>query len=158
MNKRCIVNFSKGSWYERGQKRLEQSLRTHQFKGDMFSFKDENQINSPKHDIIPYAFKIYAIEKAVNRGYTSILWCDSSLYAIKPLEPIFDHIEEYGHMFFWDGWNCAQWTHDKMLMASNLSRDEAEKIPQMLSGFLGLDLTKEKSLIFLRKWKTFFPE
>jgi hypothetical protein len=157
MKKRCIINFAKGTWYPRGQQRLIKSLETQIFKGDMFAFKDEKQIPSLTHQEAPYAFKIAAFEKALARGYESILWCDSALYAIRPLEPIFDYIEEHGHMFFWDGWDCAQWTNDKMLNYFNLSRDQAQKISQILACFIGLDLTNEKTKEFLKQWKESIP-
>jgi len=157
MKKRCVINFAKGGSYLLGQKRLYESLNAQSFKGDMFAFKDESKIPAPTHQEAPYAFKLAAFESVAAKGYESILWCDSAIYAIRPLDPLFEYIETHGHLFFWDTWNCAQWTNDKMLNYFNINRDEAEQISQILACVIGLDLTNPQTKNFLIDWKKSIP-
>lgn len=151
---RAVVNFAKpgawpNTWYPRGQARLQQSLKDTGWTGGAFCFNDERQVNSPSHNVLPYAFKVGALNHALKEGYTSLLWCDASVWAIKPLEPIFEHIEKHGYIFFMAGFNCAQWTNDRCLQILSVTRDEAEKMPMFMALCFGLDLTHARTRLFL---------
>jgi hypothetical protein len=151
MKKHCIINFARGAWYPRGQTRLIQSLRDTQFDGDLYCWNNEQQIAMPPHEMMPYAFKIGAFNHVADLGYRKILWCDAAVFAIKPVTPIFDHIEKHGHLFFQSGFNCAQWTSDTCLKACGVTRDEAEKMPMYMACCMGLDLDNPRSAEFLRR-------
>lgn len=125
MNKRCIVNVATGEFYCKMQKRLIDSfipsvdaihlvrgvnengtfigdvVRRYgsPFKGiDLIAFNDCLPPGSRPHSESPYGFKVHAIKKAYEMGYTSILWLDSPAYAVKEdISPIFDKIEKEGY-------------------------------------------------------------
>ena len=155
--KSCIINFAKGEKYILGQHRLKDNLKFVNFEGDFLGFNNEIEINAPLHTESPYAFKVKAFQYAMNMGYQHILWCDSSVFPIKPVNCIFDYIETHGHIFYWDGWNCAQWTNDRMLNYFNLTRNNAINIPQIYACFMGLNLKNKQSLIFLEEWEKAIP-
>ncbi len=153
---RCVVNFAKAApwpnaWYPAGQKRLQRSLQDVGWKDGALFFNNELQVNSPSHNVAPYAFKMGCLNEAVKQGYTTLLWADASVFAIKPIEPIFEHIEHHGHIFFMAGFNCAQWTNDRALDILGVTRDEAEKMPMYMALCFGLDLRKDRSRIFLER-------
>ena len=151
MSKRCAVNFADSGWYLLGQARLRQSLIDHGFSGGVLLFQSADQLGCPPHSEVPYAFKAAAINRAVSAGYTTVLWCDASVWAVNPLDVLFEQIEQEGHVFFLNvGHNCAQWTSDACLAQMQFSRDEAEKIPQLDAKCMGFNLANARSAEFLR--------
>jgi len=91
MNKTVVVNFANGKgWYLKGQQRLKDSLGYSDKLVDFVGFTSETEVGSPPHESNPYAFKIYTIERVKSMGYSKILYVDSSVYAIKSIEPVID--------------------------------------------------------------------
>ena len=140
MNKSCVVNFANGAWYPRGQQRLYQTIMQHtdrSYPFDFLAINNYDDIQCPRHDQLPYAFKYKSVEKAAAMGYVNILWLDCSMYAIKAIDPIFRHLEKYGYAVTWSEFNNAQWTNDAMLEHFSMSRDDAEKTRHIYSGCIG---------------------
>lgn len=104
---------------------------------------------SPRHGECHYAFKVYAVLEAARRGYTSILWCDSSCSAFAPLTPMWERIERDGHVLIDDANSCGQWSSDHCLTTFEITRDEAMNIRLMCGTCFGFDLTYERSRTFL---------
>lgn len=154
MNKRCIVSFAnaRGNYYK-AMERLQDSLAGNFTTGDFFGFRDEESIGAPSHFDSPYGFKIYAIEHVIELGYTSILWLDSSVYAIKPIDHLFDIIEKEGYLMQEAGAYVGEWTNDRTLDYFDLSRDKAMTMTMYgNAGLLGLDLTSETAQSFFNSW------
>jgi hypothetical protein len=136
--KQCIVSFADGTGsYRKKLQRLEQSMKGN-FSGDLLLFTDYKEIGSPRHDEIPYAFKPYAIQKAIDLGYEQILWCDSPIYAKQNIQPVFDHIEEHGYVFFDNiGYSLGDYTNDKTLNHFNITREDSWKIKMIMACCMG---------------------
>jgi hypothetical protein len=152
--KRVIVSFSnhRGRYLE-NMARLGDSLKVN-FDGDFLGFVGENTVGAPPHLENPYAFKIYCIDKAIDEGYTQILWLDSSCFAIKNVKPIFDEIDKAGYIMQEAGHWVGTWTNDFTLNYFGISRDEAMLMPCYgNAGFLGLDLENEIAEEFYYTWK-----
>jgi|SRR5579863_3391438 len=152
--KNAIVSFANSTnYYINGLARLNESLRLN-FDGDFLGFIGENTIGAPPHWQNPYAFKIYAIQKALEAGYTKILWLDSSVFAIKPVQPIFDEIGKDGFIFQDSGHWLGHWTSDRVLDYHGITRDSAMEIRMIgNAGFLGLDYDNEQARQFFSRWK-----
>ncbi len=84
--KRVVVNLATDK-YVNSRERLYKSLDEY-WGGDRLMFVDEREIGAPLHTDCPYGFKVYAIEKAIEYGYTTVLWIDSSVYPIKDITPV----------------------------------------------------------------------
>lgn len=114
MNNRCIVNVATGKFYCKQQERLRASLKNidavyyngscNSFSNscepgiDLMLWTDQLPPGSKPHSESPYGFKVHAIKYAYERGYTSILWLDSSAHAVKEdVSPIFEKIEKEGY-------------------------------------------------------------
>lgn len=154
MNKCAIISFcnNRGA-YRAGMERLRQSL-IGKVDADFLGFDGEESIGAPKHEDNPYAFKIYAIEKAFEMGYRQILWLDSSVFAIKNLTPIFDEIEKNGFIFQEAGHYLGNWSSDKQLEYFGITRNEAMEMPMIgNAGFLGLNFTKRICCLFFDQWR-----
>ena len=144
--------------YVKGIARLSDSLR-HNFDGDFLAFIGEETVGAPLHTDNPYAFKIYCIEKAIKAGYDQILWLDSSVFAIAPVQPVFDHILETGFAIQDSGHWLGQWANDRSLEYFDITRDQAMEIRMIgNAGFLGLNMLYAGSQKFFQSWKDAMQE
>lgn len=116
---------------------------------------------SPSHLDTPYAFKAYAIRDALRQGAQTVLWMDASVLPIRPLEPLWQLIEEQGYWFSLNlpcnnltapAWNCGQWTCDSALEPLEITREEAFGIPHVIGTAFGLDLRDSHAQLFFDKY------
>jgi hypothetical protein len=135
-----IISCGVGGWYGVGVERLERSLIHHGYAGDMLLYKDQYPILSPTHQQNPYAFKVWLFREAMEKGYTRILWLDSSFWCIRNPHEIFDTINDKGVFAFRSGYNCAETCTDELLDYVGISRDEAEQLPEIATGAVGLNM------------------
>lgn len=154
INKQCVVTLAtRKNNYIHSLARLVESLR-YNWPGHLMAFIGEDTCGAPLHEENPYAFKIYAIEKALEAGYTQILWVDSSCFAIQPIQPVFDHIAEHGYIMQDAGHMVGTWANDRTLKYFDLTRDEAMDIRCYgNAGFLGLDFETKDAREFFHAWK-----
>jgi len=152
MKKTAIVNLSTKE-HHKGQTRLKHSLQG-RFDGQVFLFDSEYFLpGCPKHSDNPYAFKIYAIEYARMYGYDQILWLDASVFAIKPVQPIFDWIEKNGLFMEEAGHLVGSWCPENVREYFKISRTSANNMPMFSAGFTGIDFTNPAGLKFFELWK-----
>lgn len=107
---------------------------------------------SPTHAQNPYAFKLYAINEAVQAGHTSILWLDSSIIPVSSLGPLWERIETEGHYLWRSGFSVAQSCNDRCLAHFGITRDEAETMPEVAAGVVGLNLLRLPPTALLDQW------
>lgn len=152
-NKQCIISFATLTGnYIHGISRLSESLRNN-FDGDFLAFIGEATCGAEPHADNPYNFKIHCIQRAIDAGYEKILWLDSSCFAIRPIQPIFDHIAEHGYIMQDAGHYIGTWTNDRALDWFAYSRDEAMQIKMYgNAGFLGLDFSNPTAQCFFEQW------
>jgi hypothetical protein len=165
---RAIVNVAidgdgmPGTYYSDAQKRLYQSLAdAGGCKGSGWGCTWTNHYppGSEPHPAVPYHFKQMAMQQAANLGYMHLLWLDAVMVAVKPIEPIFQQIEEQGY-FLWQHaiGTVGEWTSDACLKALNVSRGAAFEMPMLCSGVFGYSLMhpvgKELHEKFLRTTPT----
>jgi hypothetical protein len=142
MSKSAIVSLAtKNSNYVNGLARLSNSLRDNSDGVDFLGFIHECSVGAPLHSEHPYAFKVHAIQKAIDAGYTRILWLDVSAYAVAPVQPLFDIITEQGYWFEGAGCWLGEWCNDKTLEYYHLTRDQ--EIPMVQSGFMGFNIAHD---------------
>lgn len=150
---KAIINFATGH-YIKGQDRLRKSLTDVGFDGDFMGWNHEDQIGSPLHKNNPYAFKVYAFERAIDKGYKKILWVDASIWAVKPLDPIWDCLDERGYVKQYAGHLVGTWANDASLAHFGITRDEAMKMEMHGNGgFFALDFDIPIAKEFFEKWK-----
>lgn len=139
-NRPLIISAGIGGWYSAGIDRLQRSLIFHGCAADIMFYKDVLPPNSPTHAENPYAFKIYAFMEAIRRGYKVIMWLDCSFWAVKNPHHLFDIIYDNGVFAFRSGYNCAQTCPDNLLAEMGVTRDEAENLPEIATGMVGLNI------------------
>lgn len=156
--KKAIVSLAnlRGN-YTKGLARLSHSLREN-FDGEFYGYIGEHTVNAPPHVLCPYWFKIFAIEEVRRKGVDLILWLDSSVYAIKDVQPAFDIIEEEGLLTQDAGCMLGNWCNDFTLEHFKLSRDEAMNIMCYgNAGMLGINFNSIKGREFFSQWKESMP-
>lgn len=151
-NKPCIINVSVDGWYKSGADRLERSLIYNGFAGDIIFWKNEYPPNSPSHSDNPYAFKISAFREAFKRGYKIVMWLDSSFWAIKNPMAIFDIVNDKGIFAFRSGYNCSNTCSDALLNSVGITRDEAEKLPEIATGIVGINIDNPDGQKVFNTW------
>jgi hypothetical protein len=154
----CIVNFARGDWYPRGQTRLLDTARRNGFDGDFLVYQDEMQICCPRHEQVPYAFKVYAIDTAAEKGYDVIFYFDASVFVVKPLQPLIDHVVKEGYFFQSNGHIAGVWCKDSALASLGTTRERMMSIPSFSAGCIGLDLRHARSKEFLKEWMAYAVE
>ena len=148
---RCVINFARGLWYPQGQLRLFASLRATGYSGSAIFANNEASIGAPSLEDCPYGFKPYALQKAYHAEFTHVLWCDASVWAIRNIEPMFEHIDRHGHMFFNNTWT-GTWTSDACLKQFSVTRDEAMHIPMLMGICMGFNLAHPRTRTFFSTW------
>lgn len=156
IKKKCIVNYvTSNAWYPAGQKRLIESLQEMKFDGDTIMLNEKNFTKCPKHSKIPYAFKVFAIQEAKERGYDLILWMDASFWAIKPLDKVFKLLEDVGCIMQAAGEWSGHWCSDISLEKFGINREDAFSIPMYSAGLTGLNMKNETAVKYLEQWLSY---
>lgn len=150
----CVVSVGVGGWYPRGIDRLEESLKRHSPEIPRLLWRDKLPSGSPPHEHNTYAFKYWAMAEAAEK-YRYLLWLDASDWAVKPIEPLFEMIDDRQCLFCLDGWNCGQWTSDDALPLLGITREEAFTIPQLWSNHFGWDSTTATGIEIMREMRRF---
>ena len=136
--KLCIINVSDGKFIK-GQERLRQSLQQTHDKADLLFF-DHLLPDWPKHEKVPWGFKIYAFEEAYQKGYDMALWIDAAGIVVRPLDKIIKILEKDG-VFTFSRYNTSvgEWCADKTLDAFGLTRKQAFHIPEIAAFCYGIN-------------------
>jgi len=147
MDNKCIVSFGKGHNFERGVDRL-QNYVSNLVKIPFFGFKEYPKY-CPTHQESPFAFKFYCIQECYKKEFTSILWLDSSVIIKNDLSEVFNYIDTQGYFFIKNWHSCGMYCHDKALITLGITREDSFNIPSIQGTNFGLNLSFEKSRMFL---------
>ena len=137
MTNPLVINVALGKWYPQGQQRLIESLHTQGWQSV------KGWLNRPVEGFNtdnPYTCKASALQYALDNKHDVVLWCDASIYAIKPINKLMDLVSNQGYFFWGSGENCAQTVSDNCLRLFGLTRDKAELIPECASSVFGINL------------------
>lgn len=158
--KKCVVSFAdKTGSYQKKMLRLEQSLKDVGFDGDFLGFTSYEEIECEPHGVIPYKFKPFSIQKAIDLGYDQILWCDSPVYAIKPLDQVFEHIRLSDYLLFNNiGFSLGDFSSDRQLDYFNITRSNAWDIQQIMACVMGFNATNKDVLTWFNIYKNVSDE
>lgn len=155
----CIISIGVGKWYPQGIDRLNRSLDLVGYSGRRFLLKNYPAF-CPTTDEVRCGFKPFTMNyfvvgnNACSEGEFNgnILWVDSSFWAIRDPQPIFDIIQRDGYYLMRGGWSVGQWCADIALDPLQITREEAFKIPDIVGGCIGLNMSHEPARSFLYEW------
>lgn len=150
--KPLIISCGVGGWYPAGIDRMERSLVYHGCAADFLFWRNEYPPLSPTHQENPYAFKVYAFREAIRRGYKIIFWLDCSFWAIRNPHELFDIVNDKGMFAFKSGYNCAETAPDNLLQFVDMTRDEAEQLPEIATGIVGININNPDGKLLFDYW------
>lgn len=134
----CIINAAVGANYPKGQGRLIRSIRTYCPEIALMARDGYTLTDIPR--TTPYNLKADNLECAILDGYTHILWLDASVVLTGHIQPILDRIDADGYYLPTSGYNCAQTCNDRILEYFQVTRDQAEKMPDAATGCFGVNM------------------
>lgn len=116
-------------------------------------FYDDYPIGCPPHHEQQYAFKIYALQRAIAAGFRYVLWMDTSFQPIASIEPLWKIIEEQGWFVARQGdARIGTWISDNALGYFGGGRDSLMETPLCYSGLVGLDLKNQTGFDIWNRW------
>lgn len=152
--RRAVINVACGTNYQRGHKRLIDSLDAVKFTGERVMFRDTWPSYTPPHSEAPYLFKVGALREAQQAGIDLALWMDASCWAINVLDPVFDIIQRDGAFIIGDAWTVGQWCTDECLQYFALTREQAHEIRLNYAICMGFDLRAPRIMEFMDRWES----
>ena len=146
-----IVTFAKGNpRYIAAAKAQKQSLIAKGYTGEYICYTSEKQLGCPNHKDNPYAFKAYAIKKALDDGYDNILWLDSVVQCVAPLDKLFEHIQDTGFAFFDNyTYTIGSYCNDSCKSIYNITETELQA-PMIMACVMGLN--RDKANVFIDQY------
>ncbi len=153
---RIIVSCGIGDHYSAGFR--EQGRRVTHFCPDAWQLHyDDYPAGCPPQEKQQYAFKIFALERAVREGFRYVLWMDAAFSPVGSLEPLWSVIEKQG-WYVSPQWSerLDRWCSDDALKIFDIERDVANGIPLVYSGLVGLDMAKPNGVDIWEGWKRLY--
>lgn len=151
----CIVTFAHPRYYNAAT-RLARSLNHFDPRIDFFGYTTEKELlGCPLHSNTPYAFKMYAIKAALDKGYSKVLWLDSSMYLIRDLSMIWDELESFGYCLQSAGTaNLKDWINDDALKTFGVPRWAVDGVTMYAGAMMGFDMMNDKAKMLFELMKT----
>ena len=147
------VNQNPNAPYVHWQGRLLKSLSLNGGKPPVLSWTNSYPFGSPTHNDNPYAFKLYAIDEARRLGFSTILWLDSGIYAIRNIDPLFVAVEDAGVYIVRDDSSLSKFCSDETFKYFGMTREQAEGLHIACGAVIGLNFRKPVTLDFYNDWK-----
>lgn len=148
---RAIVSVAVGNPYENYRGRWLSTMKQFGHADYVRVFNDWPP-DSPAHLEHHYAFKYFAMKHAADLGYTKILWLDSAVFAVAPIDPVWTALDRDGHVFVVDTAPLSAWASDRCLAHFDMTRDEAMDLKLFSGTWIGLDLDVPRSRSFFDEW------
>ena len=157
---KCIVNVAFGNRYVQGQMRLMNALRRVQRPGEELRtrfYTNGYPSNCPMHQEVPFAFKAFALEEA-SRVSEQLLWLDSCMVPLVPLDRIWEYIKEHGVWFGRNGFKNSEWTDETTLadLFPGVDRQTAKQlnsqVEHVVAGAFALDISHQNGAAFLQEY------
>ena len=139
--------------YPRGVARIGQQLKEHGFSGRFLAWDREYLAGSPTFAQARCALKPFCFLEARAAGCDLVLWLDVSIKIKRPIDVMFEFIEQDGYLIFEGGHTVGEYCKDPALATLGIGREESFAMPSCSASVIGLDLTNHRSLQFLRRWR-----
>lgn len=160
--KAVICTVAYGGWYRKG---LERQIREFERVSPGYELQAWLNVLPPGtptliengYDYTGYAAKPHAMLYAFDHAAEIVLLIDASVYPIRHIEPLLDHIGNVGYYLAPSGFSAGEWTSDQMLSAFGVTRDAAMAIPGVQSGIVGLRRDHSCISATWSCWASHFP-
>lgn len=105
------------------------------------------------HAEIPYGFKPDIIQEAIEKGYTKIIWADSTIVMAKYPTKALQHASVHGVAAFHNlGHPLWAWISDNALRAQGITEDALRNIQQIMACCLVFDVGNRQGQKIFSEW------
>ena len=105
------------------------------------------------HAEVPYNFKPDIVLEAIQKGYTKIIWCDSTILLHQDPTPMLDYASEHGVAAFDNlGHPLWAWISDLSLQMQDLTDDDLANIKQIMACVIIFDVSNPAGKSVFDKW------
>ena len=139
MTKTVFLSAGIGQWYSTGVMRLKGSLIEHGWPHDVQIWRDEWPDNKFPRDSV-YTVKAAAFAWALRQGYTTIIWGDASIYALKSPVAFAEQVQRDGYWIGQSGYRASETASDAQLQYFGVSRDWADAVHDCATGIFGVNV------------------
>lgn len=157
----AITTLGNGGWYHKGVARLIQEMEQVSPGYEIKAYINERPPGSPSRETAGeyygYTCKPFVVKAAMEDGVDIVLHLDASIRPIRHIQPLVDHISSTGHLFVAAGFNIGQWSTDEALRQFNIGREDALRMPDCLSGCVGIDLRLQRNRDLVNLWCDCWP-
>lgn len=103
-----------------------------------------------QHKDAPFQFKPYAVQEAREKGYNKILWCDSTIRIVKPVEPLWEQCATHG-ILAWDneGHPLKPWIAPHAAKAIKI---DTEGVKQIMACCIMFDFSHPITAVVFDEW------
>jgi len=154
MKDACVVTFADREPYLKNFGRMFLAFQSLDWEGCIYSPPaPPHGCPPPKGDgEVRCAFKLFLMQEIISEErYPVVIWMDSSLWPIRPMQPLVDAIRRDGYHFRSNG-IVGTWCADRALEPLEITREQSFEIEQVTGGFIGLDMSQPIARDFMREW------
>jgi len=140
-----ITVVALGGWYPRGAARLIEKFyevsHGYMIVPWINALPPEAPANVVRNgrDYTGYCAKPFALRALRDYGADIGILLDAAFYPIRSINPLVDHITQYGYYLCENGYNVGEWCQDSSLEPLGITREEAFRIPEVSSYCVGLN-------------------
>lgn len=146
----ALVTCAIGGWYPRGAARLIESLERQGCTIPLYSWINVYPPESPTD--LPYRSKPHAMRHAQSLGHDIVIWIDAAFYAIRPINPLIEHIARIGYYLVDNGAIVGEWCRDAALAPLGIDRETSMRITEASSYCVGLNFHDARCRELLNRW------
>lgn len=153
--KKCLISYAKNGreQYEKALKRSENIVNKICPDVDKIFYYRDLPKGCPTHQEVPYAFKPYIFKQAFDKGYTKVIWLDSTIVTVKAIDKLWDFLEVKGVLAFHNlGHPLKNWVSDVALEAMGISDEDLNEIEQIMACVVGFDISNPKGKKVFDEW------
>ncbi len=151
MSKTIFISAGIGPWYNRGANRLSESLSAHGWQHDRQIWVDDWPPVKIQRTPV-YNIKAAAFDYAIKQGYTTIIWGDASITAVRNTDAFVAKVQGDGYWIGQSGYRASETATDHQLQHFGVSRDWAHSVPDCATGLFGVNIENPTARAFIEKW------
>jgi len=158
-----ITVVALGGWYPRGAARLIEKFyevsHGYMIVPWINALPPEAPANVVRNgrDYTGYCAKPFALRALRDYGADIGILLDAAFYPIRSINPLVDHITQYGYYLCENGYNVGEWCQDSSLEPLGITREEAFRIPEVSSYCVGLNFHWDSCNRLLDEWCDSWP-
>lgn len=158
-----ICTLALGGWYPKGVARMIERFEQASPGFEIQAWVNRlppgapEQVDEEGVNYTAYCAKPFVLKAAMESGADIVLMLDASIYPLRHIQAVVEHIARFGYVLAAAGFRIGQWANDRALGAFDIDREMALLWADCLSGFVGLDVRRSDCRQLIRDWCESWP-